>query len=136
MSKYGIFSCFFCTLFHWIKELLFWLFYLHEIMWMKCSRSGVCCNINYCVFQVLYHIKRLYGSFCDCFFVQWKLSKIKRCFVIIKICTSSWFCDLFSSFLKYIVLDVNAVDTGYNVLLGDQKIWYVITKVRYKQYFQ
>ena len=28
------------------------------------------------------------------------------------------------------------VDTGYNVLSGDQKIWYVITEVRYKQYFQ
>ena len=30
----------------------------------------------------------------------------------------------------------NTADTGYNVLSGDQKIWYIITEVRYKQNFQ
>ena len=36
----------------------------------------------------------------------------------------------------YPLPEVSTVDTGYNVLSGDQKIWYVITEVRYKQYFQ
>ena len=30
----------------------------------------------------------------------------------------------------------STVDTGYNGLSGDQKIWHVITEVRYNQHFQ
>ena len=56
---------------------------------------------------------------------------------------SSLLCILNIKFVKKWALNhhkdidkLNTVDTGYNVLSGDQKIWYVITEVRYKHYFQ